>query len=121
LFVDRFPLPQGLSPLFYQDDQISFFPLLLLEGRPRGKVRHKHNKSPRKPGMVSCSEVQVSARYIDADLGGFWARSRCLFHWTGLMELYGGSQAAEPPSKTRKKRKKGQKGLGVPTEKLEML
>src|SRR5260370_20110348 len=25
------------------------------------------------------------------------------------------------PSKTRKKRKKGQKGLGVPTEKLEML
>jgi hypothetical protein len=34
------------------------------------------------------------------------------------MELYGGSQAAEPSSKTRKKRKKG---LGVPTEKLEML
>ena len=69
----------GAKSFVYQDHQISFFPPLLLEAWPRGKVRHKHNKSPRKPGMVSCSGVQVSARYIDADLGGFWARSRCLF------------------------------------------
>jgi hypothetical protein len=60
--------------LFYQDDQISFFPAPFCWGAATGdKVREKRDKSPRKPRMVWSSEVRVAAHCIDADLGGFVA------------------------------------------------
>jgi hypothetical protein len=49
-----------LSPLFYQDDQISLFPAPLLESDRGGKkVHEKRDKSLRKPRAVWSSEVRV--------------------------------------------------------------
>jgi hypothetical protein len=65
--------PRLLSPLFYQEDQISFLSAPFAGARPRGEVREMREKSPLKPRMVWSSEVRIAAHYIDPDLDGFVA------------------------------------------------